>query len=66
MKNITLKSVSYKIQVMKFFKELTLQKVIILLILLFVAIIVMDILIDPQGAFKAFREGFEAGYNAAH
>jgi len=65
MKNITLNIVSYKSQVMKFLKELTPMKVIILMILLFVAIIVIDILTDPQGALRSFKEGYEAGYKAA-
>ncbi len=50
---------------MKFLKSLTPKKIIIIIVVLFLLFIVVDILMDPQGAFHSFREGFEEGSNAA-
>ena len=49
---------------MKFLKSLTLKKVIIFLIILLVAYLVIDILMNPQDIINGFKEGYNAAKNS--
>ncbi len=45
---------------MSFLRSLTVKKVIIFLVILFVAYLVIDFLLDPKDAIDGFKEGYNA------
>jgi len=50
---------------MKFFKNLTLKRVIIFLIVLFVLYLAIDFLANPKDFIDGVKDAYREGYNAA-